>query len=282
MWISMANIIDGKQIAANIRQKLAQRIKEKGIKAGLAVVLVGDNPASILYVSMKEKAAIEVGISSYIHRLPSDSTEDELLALIKALNNDKRVNGILVQLPIPKHINEGKILNTIEPKKDVDGLHPINVGRLMLGQTPYFIPCTPAGIMELIASTGQSISGMNAVVIGRSNIVGKPVAQLLMQRNATVTNCHTKTRDIKSYTLNADILVAAAGRAKMVTKDMVKPGAIVIDVGTNKTDQGLVGDVDFENVKEVAGYITPVPKGVGPMTIAMLLSNCVKAAEMAD
>lgn len=277
----MGKVIDGKQIAAGIRKGLTDKIREKGISAGLAVVQVGDNPASTLYVSMKEKAAKEIGMRSYVHRLPGTATESDVKKLVESLNNDRDVNGILVQLPLPKHINESNILLAIEPKKDVDGLHPLNMGKLILGQVPYFYPCTPAGVMELIASTGEEISGKNAVVIGRSNIVGKPVAQLLMQKNATVTNCHTKTKDLKAYTLNADIVVAAAGKAKMVTKDMIKPGAIVIDVGTNKTETGLVGDVDFENVKDIAGYITPVPKGVGPMTIAMLLSNCVKAAEMA-
>jgi len=278
----MANIIDGKAVAAKVRQRVAEEVKqlaEKNITVGLAVVIVGDNQASRVYVNNKKKACAEVGITSYEYALPESTTEEELLTLVDKLNNDDSVNGILVQLPLPKQINENKIINAISPKKDIDAFHPENVGHIMIGDY-HFLPCTPAGVMELIAETGTDVCGKCCVVIGRSNIVGKPMAMLLLHKNGTVTMTHSKTQNLKEICANADILVAAVGKAGFVTADMVKPGAVVIDVGMNRNAQGkLCGDVDFEGCKEKAGWITPVPGGVGPMTIAMLMQNTVTAAK---
>lgn len=277
-----AQIIDGKAIAKEIRKALAEKIKvllEQGKpRPGLAVVLVGDDPASNLYVNMKKKACKEVGIYSEEHRLPGTIRQNELLGLIDNLNSDAKIHGILVQLPLPKSLDEQEIINRIDPAKDVDGFHPINVGKLCIGEKA-FIPCTPAGIMHMIDTTEYNPSGKKAVVIGRSNIVGKPMAQLLLQRNATVTLCHSKTKDLAAECRQADILVAAVGKPEMVKADWIKPGAVVIDVGINKVGTKTVGDVAFEQAKNAAGWITPVPGGVGPMTIAMLLNSTVNACE---
>lgn len=278
-----AQLIDGKLISAEIKAEAAEEaaaLKEKGIEPCLAVVLVGDNSASKVYVSNKEKACAAVGIRSVSHVLPEATTEEELLKLIDELNADQSVHGILVQMPVPKHIDDRKVIMAISPDKDVDCFHPVNVGYLHTGAKG-FLPCTPAGIIELIKRSGYSIAGKNCVVIGRSNIVGKPVAMLLMQENGTVTICHSKTQDLAGICRGADIIVSATGKVNTVTADMVKEGAIIIDVGMNRNAEGkLCGDVDFENVKEVAGAITPVPGGVGPMTIAMLMKNCNTAAKM--
>ena len=275
----MTIIIDGKDISAKICEKLKEDISTLCLKPGLAVILVGGDPASQTYVKMKENKAKEIGILSKVVLMPETSTQKELEKEIKTLNNDKQIDGILVQLPLPKHLNENEATNLIDASKDVDGLHPLNVGKLMLGQEPLFYPCTPSGCMKLIDSLNFEVSGKNAVVIGRSNIVGKPIAQLLMKRNATVTVCHSRTANIGQVIKNADIIIAALGKPKFVKADMVKKGAVVIDVGTTRTETGLVGDVDFEAVKDIAYAITPVPKGVGPMTIAMLMSNCVDSAK---
>lgn len=278
-----AQLIDGKLISAEIKAEAAEEaaaLKEKGIEPCLAVVLVGDNSASKVYVSNKEKACAAVGIKSVSHVLPEATTEEELLKLINELNADQSVHGILVQMPVPKHIDDRKVIMAISPDKDVDCFHPVNVGYLHTGAKG-FLPCTPAGIIELIKRSGYSIEGKNCVVIGRSNIVGKPVAMLLMQENGTVTICHSKTQDLAGICRGADIIVSATGKVNTVTADMVKEGAIIIDVGMNRNAEGkLCGDVDFENVKEVAGAITPVPGGVGPMTIAMLMKNCNTAAKI--
>ena len=282
----MAIIIDGKEVSRLTRQQIAEdvaEIKEKyGTVPGLAVILVGDNPASCVYVRNKHKACLEVGINSYEIRYPAEVTESELVAKINELNADDNVNGILVQLPLPKHISEEKIINSIAPEKDVDAFHPFNVGKIMLGSYDY-LPCTPAGVMKLLEHYEVEISGKECVVLGRSNIVGKPMAHLLLQKNGTVTVCHSKTADLSEVTKRADVLVVAIGKAKFLTRDMVKPGAVVIDVGINRLDDGkLCGDVDFDAVSNVASYITPVPGGVGPMTITMLLKNTVKAAIQAQ
>lgn len=275
----MAQIIDGKLQAAIVRQSVADEIRENGIKAGLAVVIVGNNPASRIYVNNKKKACADCGIESFEYALPEETTQAELLALVDKLNNDDTIDGILVQLPLPKQIDETAIINAINPEKDVDAFHPVNVGKIMTGDYS-FLPCTPAGVMELIASTGTEIAGKNCVVIGRSNIVGKPMAMLLLHKSGTVTICHSKTKNLKEETLRADILVAAVGVAKLVKADMVKDGAVVIDVGMNRDEEGkLCGDVDFESVQKKASYITPVPGGVGPMTIAMLMKNTLTAAK---
>lgn len=277
-----AQIIDGKAIAASVREGLLDdiaRLKAAGITPGLAVVLVGNDPASRLYVNMKKKACAELGMYSEEHALPADISQKQLIDTVKKLNDDPRIHGILVQLPLPDHLDEDEVLETILPSKDVDGFHPTNVGRLMVGK-PTFIPCTPAGVIKLIESTGVEIRGKDAVVVGRSNIVGKPAAVLLLQEHASVTICHSRTKDLAAHCRNADILVVAVGRKEIITGDMIKPGAIVIDVGTNKVDGKLYGDVAFEEAKEVAGFITPVPGGVGPMTIAMLMANTVRAAEI--
>lgn len=277
-----AQIIDGKAMAAQIRARIKQDVAafqaRTGYVPGLAVVLVGEDPASKIYVRNKERACKAAGMHSEVYRLPAETTQQELLSLIERLNQDPNIHGILVQSPPPSHIDEDAVIRTINPDKDVDGFHVINVGRLCAGQAG-MVSCTPKGIMELIRSTGTDITGKVAVVVGRSNIVGKPVAQLLLAANATVIICHSRTRDLAALTRQADILVAAVGKKDLITADMVKPGAVVIDVGMNRTEEGLFGDVDYENVSQVAGYITPVPGGVGPMTIAMLLDNTLQAAK---
>lgn len=279
----MSKIIDGKQISAQVKQAVAEEVaqlKTEGIHPGLAVVLVGDNPASKVYVGSKEKACEQLGIYSEKYLLPGETTEEELLELVEKLNHKPEINGILVQLPLPEQINEETIINAIDPIKDVDAFHPNNVGKIMIGDFD-FLPCTPAGIMDLIASTGVSIEGKNCVVIGRSNIVGKPMAMLLLHKNGTVTICHSRTQNLAEITRKADILVAAVGRANFVTGDMVKEGAVVIDVGMNRLENGkLCGDVNFAEASKKAGYITPVPGGVGPMTIATLMRNTVTAAKL--
>ena len=278
----MANIIDGKAVSAQVKEDIrieTEKLKAQGIEIGLAVVIVGNDPASQVYVRNKEKACEAVGFNSYKYALPEETTEQELLALVDKLNNDDKVDGILVQLPLPKHLDDKMIINNIRPDKDVDAFHPVNVGKIMIGDYS-FLPCTPAGVMELIKSTGTQIEGKECVVIGRSNIVGKPQAMLLLHQSGTVTICHSKTKDLKAVASRADILVAAVGRAKMITADYVKQGAVVIDVGMNRDENGkLCGDVDFESVKDKAGYITPVPGGVGPMTIAMLMKNTLTAGK---
>ncbi|PEX92599.1 bifunctional methylenetetrahydrofolate dehydrogenase/methenyltetrahydrofolate cyclohydrolase FolD [Bacillus cereus] len=280
----VAVIIKGNEVAEKKRAQLKDevvKLKEQGIVPGLAVILVGEDPASRSYVKGKEKGCEQVGIYSELIELPETITEERLLAEIDRLNGDDRINGILVQLPLPKHIEEKAIIERISPEKDVDGFHPISVGRMMTGQDT-FLPCTPHGILELVKETNLDISGKHVVVIGRSNIVGKPVGQLFLNENATVTYCHSKTQNMKELSKLADILIVAVGRPKMVTADYIKEGAVVIDVGVNRLETGkLCGDVDFDNVLDVAGYITPVPKGVGPMTITMLLHNTVESAKRA-
>ena len=289
-----AKIISGTEIAKEIRAELKQEIaelKEKhNVVPGLVTVLVGADPASQVYVGQKEKTSQNLGIYSERYDLPEDTSQEDLLALINKLNNDPKINGILVQLPLPKHINETEVLFTINPKKDVDGFHPVSLGKLMIGE-PDYIPCTPHGIQQLLVRSGVKIEGAEVVVVGRSNIVGKPIANILLQKadgaNATVTICHTRTKDLAFHTKRADIIIAAAGKANAITADMVKEGVVVIDVGVNQigtTADGkriLVGDVDFEAVKEKASAITPVPGGVGPMTITMLMMNTVRAAKVA-
>ncbi len=290
-----ANVVDGRAIAAQIQQELAARVarlKSRGVVPGLAFVRVGEDPASKVYVGRKEKACAELGIVSETHVLPEKTSEKELLALIGQFNSAAHLHGILVQAPLPKHIRESVVFATVLPTKDVDGFHPVNVGKLMLGDATGFKPCTPAGVVELLVRSGVKTDGAEVVILGRGNIVGKPMAAMLCQKgkaaNATVTICHSATRDIKAHCLRADILVAAIGVAHFVKADMVKPGAVIMDVGVNrvpdatsKTGTKLVGDVDFANVQPIAGKITPNPGGVGPMTIAMLLQNTVRAAEMA-
>ncbi len=289
-----AQLIKGAEVAAQIREELKKEIADLKAKhnlvPGLVTVLVGADPASQVYVGSKEKTCNELGIYSERYDLPEKTTQRELIDLVRKLNNNPKIHGILVQLPLPKHLNEEEVLYTIDPKKDVDGFHPVNVGKLMIGE-PDYMPCTPAGIQQLLIRSGTQIEGAEVVVVGRSNIVGKPIANILMQKapgaNATVTVCHTRTRDIAFHTRRADILIVAAGKAKAVTGDMVKEGVTVIDVGVNeigKTADGkriLVGDVDFESVSQKARAITPVPGGVGPMTITMLMINTVKAAKLA-
>ena len=274
-----AKIIDGKKVAEKFLIDINKKIKESKKKPGLAIVLVGKNPASEIYVNFKEKKAKEVGLYFERYNLDEDVKQDELLKLIDELNQSRKIHGMIVQLPLPKHIDEHLIVDSILPHKDADGFTPINLGNLV-NDDNRLLPATARACMELIKSTGQKIAGKNAVVVGRSTIVGKPTALLLLQENATVTLCHSKTKNLAEHTKNADILVVACGKARMIRKNMVKPGAVVIDVGINRTPSGLVGDVDFDNVKEVAGYITPVPGGVGPMTIAMLLDNTLKAMEI--
>lgn len=279
----MAKIIDGKQISLDIKNELKEKVakyKEQGIEITLAVVKVGNDPASAVYVRNKEKACEYVGINSKTLALPEETTEEELLNVVKKLNEDKNVNGILVQLPLPKHIDESKVLLTIDSTKDVDGFHPVNVGKMVIGEDT-FLPCTPAGIIEMIKRTDIDIEGKECVVIGRSNIVGKPMAMLMLKENATVTIAHSRTKDLKEVTKRADIIVAAIGKAKFVTADYVKEGAVVIDVGMDRDKNGkLCGDVDFESVSKVASAITPVPGGVGPMTVTMLLVNCLRSVEL--
>lgn len=280
----MANLINGKEVSAAVKLRVKNQteelIEKSGITPGLAVVIVGNDPASRVYVNSKKKACAEVGFNSYEYALPEDTTQQELLELVEKLNNDPKVNGILCQLPLPKQIDENAIINAIRPEKDVDAFHPFNVGKIMIGEFA-FLPCTPAGVMELIDSTGVEVSGKNCVVIGRSNIVGKPMSMLLLHRSGTVTICHSKTQNLTEICQNADILVAAVGRANFVTADMVKEGAVVIDVGMNRLENGkLCGDVDFNEVEKKASFITPVPGGVGPMTIAMLMQNTLTAAKL--
>ena len=279
----MAEIISGKLVSSEVRKSIASEIEafkaESGIVPGLAVILVGNNPASAVYVRNKHKACLEVGINSYEITLPEETTEEELLDRISKLNSDPNVHGILVQLPLPKHISEDNVINAISPEKDVDAFHPANVGKIVIGKYD-FLPCTPAGIMELLHFYNVDISGKECVVIGRSNIVGKPMALLLLAENGTVTVCHSRTKDLKEVAKRADILVVAIGRPKFVSADMVKPGAVVIDVGINRLDDGkLCGDVDYDAVEPIAEMITPVPGGVGPMTITMLLKNTLTAAK---
>lgn len=281
----MAKILDGKAVSQRVKNALKEEtekfVEKYGIKPGLAVVIVGDDPASRVYVNSKKKACAEIGYYSEEHALPESTTEDELLSLVEKLNGDEKIHGILVQLPLPKHIDEEKIINAINPKKDVDAFHPVNVGKIMIGNFD-FLPCTPAGVMELITEAGIDLTGKNCVVVGRSNIVGKPQAMLLLHKNATVTICHSKTKNIKEITKNADVLVAAVGRAQMFDGDYIKDGAVVIDVGMNRLEnKKLVGDVDFESAEKKASCITPVPGGVGPMTIAMLMKNTLTAAKNA-
>lgn len=276
-------LIDGKAVSLQVKQQVKQecdKLKTKGVTPGLAVIIVGDDPASQVYVRNKEKACEECGFYSVKYALDADTTQSELNALIDKLNKDEKINGILCQLPLPKHLDDKEVINRIDPIKDVDAFHTVNVGAIMIGDYN-FLPCTPAGVMELIHSTGVDVTGKKAVVIGRSNIVGKPMAMLLLHENATVEITHSKTLDLKSITKEADILVAAIGRAKFVTADMVKNGAIVIDVGMNRDENGkLCGDVDFENIKDKCSFITPVPGGVGPMTISMLMRNTLTAAKL--
>jgi methylenetetrahydrofolate dehydrogenase (NADP+)/methenyltetrahydrofolate cyclohydrolase len=280
-----AQIIDGRAIAADIRREIAgsaARLADAGVSPGLATVLVGEDPASKVYVSAKRKASAEVGIKAWDHDLPASVPETELLSLLDELNNDSAVHGILVQLPLPKHLDEQMVLDAVDPRKDADGFHPYNLGRLLAGD-PVVAPATPSGIQELLVRAHVEVAGAHVVIVGRSNIVGKPLAALLMQKrpgaNATVTVCHTATRDLPEHTRTADVLIAAIGRPKAITAPMIGPGAVVIDVGVNRTESGLAGDVDFDAARDVASAITPVPGGVGPMTIAMLLTNTVKLAE---
>jgi methylenetetrahydrofolate dehydrogenase (NADP+) / methenyltetrahydrofolate cyclohydrolase len=287
--MSVGNLIDGRAVSAQILSELSARVsalKGRGVQPGLAFVRVGEDPASKVYVGRKEKACADLGIFSQTQVLPENASEAELLALIGKLNADSRLHGILVQAPLPKQIREAVIYSTVSPQKDVDGFHPVNVGKLMLGDATGFRPCTPAGIQELLARSGTKTAGAEVVVLGRGNIVGKPMAAMLCQKdahaNATVTICHSGTRDIKAHCQRADILIAAIGQAEFVKADWVKPGAVVIDVGVNRVNGKLVGDVDFKNVQPIAGKITPNPGGVGPMTIAMLMANTVRAAEGAS
>ncbi|MBO5321028.1 MAG: bifunctional methylenetetrahydrofolate dehydrogenase/methenyltetrahydrofolate cyclohydrolase FolD [Clostridia bacterium] len=277
----MYKLIDGKVISAAVKERVKNEVAElktKGITVGLAVIIVGEDPASKVYVSNKKKACEALGILSREYALPESTTEDELLNLITKLNADPEINGILCQLPLPKHLDEKLIINSIDPEKDVDAFHPVNVGKIMIGDY-YFLPCTPAGVMEMLKYEGIEVEGKNCVVIGRSNIVGKPMNMLLLHKNGTVTICHSRTKNLAEICRNADILVAAVGKPNFVTADMVKDGAVVIDVGINRLDGKLCGDVDFENVKEKSSAITPVPGGVGPMTIAMLMQNTLTAAK---
>ena len=280
----MAKLLSGKAVSARVKEELKKEaavLTAEGTKPGLAVVIVGDDPASKVYVANKEKACAELDFYSEEHALPADTTEEDLLALIDRLNNDSKIHGILVQLPLPDHLDDKIIINHILPEKDVDAFHPINVGKIMIGDFD-FVPCTPAGIMELIKESGVSAEGKECVVIGRSNIVGKPMSMLLLHQNGTVTMCHSRTQNLPEVTCRADILVAAVGIPKFVKADMVKPGAVVIDVGMDRDENGkLCGDVDFAEVEPIAGAITPVPGGVGPMTIAMLMRNTLTAAKRA-
>jgi methylenetetrahydrofolate dehydrogenase (NADP+) / methenyltetrahydrofolate cyclohydrolase len=288
-----AELIDGNALAKDIRDEVTKEVAKlaaRGIKPGLAVVLVGEDPASEVYVRNKGRASDEVGMHSVTIKKPATISQDELIAVVKSLNDDRAIHGILVQMPLPKHLDPDIVIRTILPEKDVDGFHPVNVGKSLIGDREGFVPCTPAGVQEMLARSGTVTKGKECVIVGRSNIVGKPMMALMVQNgpnaNATVTVCHSATRDLKEHTLEADILIVAAGKAKMVTGDMVKEGAVVIDVGINriedastKTGYRLVGDVDFASARERASKITPVPGGVGPMTIAMLLKNTVRAAE---
>lgn len=277
-----AQIIDGKAIANKLKLQIGQEVeqlKAQGVQPGLAAVLVGDNPASVIYVRNKRKACDEVGIDSFEHRLPEQTTQEDLLRLIESLNSNPKVHGILIQLPLPKQINTDRVLNAVSPAKDVDGLHPCNVGRLTMG-TPQFVPCTPAGVIAMLDEYKIPIEGQRAVIVGRSNLVGRPLSLLLMHRHATITVCHSRTKEIGAICREGDILVAAMGKPKFITAEMVKEGAVVIDVGINRLQTGqLVGDVDFEPVSKKAGWITPVPGGVGPMTVVMLMYNTLQSAK---
>jgi methylenetetrahydrofolate dehydrogenase (NADP+) / methenyltetrahydrofolate cyclohydrolase len=279
--MTMAKLLMGKEVSARIKAELkteVENLKKEGINPGLAVIIVGEDPASQVYVRNKERACEECGIYSEKYALPTETTQEELLKLIDELNNKSSISGILVQLPVPKHIDEKTIINAIAPNKDVDAFHPVNVGKIMVGNYD-FVPCTPAGVMELIKESGIDVSGKECVIVGRSNIVGKPQAMLLLHQNGTVTICHSKTKNLAEKTKNADILVAAVGIPNFIKGDMIKKGAVVIDVGINRLEnKKLCGDVEFESAEKVAGAITPVPGGVGPMTIAMLMKNTVKAA----
>ena len=279
----MAEIISGKIVSEQVKNRVkaeAEKLKEQGVNIGLAVVIVGNDPASRVYVNSKKKACQYVGFNSYEYALDENITQQELLDLVEVLNNDRKVNGILVQLPLPKHIDENAIINAISPEKDVDAFHPFNVGKIMIGDFA-FLPCTPAGVMELIDSTGVEIAGKSCVVIGRSNIVGKPMALLLLRENGTVTITHSRTKDLKEVCKRADILVVAIGRPKMIDASYVKKGAVVIDVGIHRNENNkLCGDVDFDSVEPVCSAITPVPGGVGPMTIAMLMNNCLESVSL--
>jgi methylenetetrahydrofolate dehydrogenase (NADP+)/methenyltetrahydrofolate cyclohydrolase len=275
-----AKLLDGKKVAAQIREQVAEKtaeLKRQGVVPGLSVVLVGEDPASKVYVGQKEKACREAGFKSDLLELAETTTQEELLSVIGRLNGDPSVHGILVQLPLPARIDPEAVIAAIDPAKDVDGFHPVNVGHLVSG-VPGMVPCTPLGIVRMLESYGIPLAGKHAVIVGRSSIVGKPMAHLLLARDCTVTVCHSRTPDLGFFTRQADILVAAVGRPKLITADMVKPGAVVVDVGINRLETGLVGDVDFEAVREVAAWITPVPGGVGPLTIAMLLENTLSAA----
>lgn len=277
-----AKLIDGKAVSQKIKMQVKTRVEklaQQGIVPGLAVVLVGEDSASLTYVKNKKKTCESLGMRSDLHQFPDTLTEQELLAKIDELNSDPGIHGILVQLPLPQQIDEFKVITAISPEKDVDGFHPISVGNMMIGKDA-FLPCTPHGIMELLAHYGIDPAGKHAVVIGRSNIVGKPIGQLLLQKDATVTYCHSKTKDLANFTAQADILIAAIGRAKFIDRTFIKPGAVIIDVGMNRDENGkLCGDVDFEDVQETASFVTPVPGGVGPMTIAMLMENTLESAE---
>lgn len=279
----MAKLIDGKIVSAAVKEAVKAQVevlRQKGVQSGLAVVIVGDDPASKVYVRNKKLACEACGIYSEEHALPAETTQEELMTLVDKLNRDPKINGILVQMPLPKSLDEEAVIAAIDPKKDVDAFHAVNVGKIMIGNYS-FLPCTPAGVMELIRSAGIDVNGKSCVVVGRSNIVGKPMAMLLLHANGTVTICHSRTKNLPEICRGADILVAAVGRAKFITEDMVKEGAVVIDVGMNRDENGkLCGDVDFTSVEKKAGYITPVPGGVGPMTIAMLMKNTVNAAKL--
>lgn len=279
-----AQIMDGKMLSKQIREELKleiERLKSKGVLPGLAVILVGDDPASKIYVGRKQKACEQLGVYSEVHRLPEETTESELLQKIEALNQQENIHGILVQMPVPAHISDKAVIDAIAVEKDVDGFHPVNVGNLMIGDSS-MLPCTPAGIIEMLKRYDIPIAGKNVVVVGRSNIVGKPAAMLFLREHATVTICHSRTQNMAQITSQADILVVAVGKSRMIQADHVKPGAVVIDVGMNRLADGkLTGDVDYDAVKEKASYITPVPGGVGPMTITMLLKNTVEAAKLA-
>ena len=277
----MATLLSGKTVSARIKENLKKEIEElkaKGVLPGLAVIIVGEDPASKVYVGRKEAMCQELGMHSEKFALPEETTQEELVALVEKLNKDDKVHGILVQLPLPRHLDEKAVINTINPEKDVDAFHPVNVGKIMIGDYD-FVPCTPAGIMEMLNFENIEVEGKTCVVIGRSNIVGKPMGMLLLHKNGTVTICHSKTKNLKEICREADILVAAVGRPKFVTEDMVKEGAVVIDVGIHRTENGLCGDVDFDNVSGKTAAITPVPGGVGPMTIAMLMQNTLTAAK---
>lgn len=278
--MEMANIIDGKAISAKVRAEIKAEVDKMAVKPGLAVVIVGKDPASQVYVRNKARGCEEVGFYSEVHELPEQTTEEELLALIDTLNASEKIDGILVQLPLPKHLNEKSVINAIRPDKDVDAFHPVNTGKIMIGDYD-FLPCTPAGVMRLLKESGIDVRGKKCVVVGRSNIVGKPQAMLLLQQNGTVTICHSATKDLKAECLAADILVVAIGKAKFITGEYIKEGAVVIDVGMDRDENGkLCGDVDFASCEPKASFITPVPGGVGPMTIAMLLTNTLKAARL--